>query len=70
VAAEGMSLTEASGVLVAEDAAAFAARLREAYSDAELWNRLSADGLAYAARTLSIESWQARLDGMLRRIGL
>ncbi|MGG5889023.1 glycosyltransferase [Falsiroseomonas sp. HC035] len=70
VAAEGMSLTEASGVLVAEDAAAFAARLREAYSDAALWNRLSADGLAYAARTLSIEAWQARLDRMLRRIGL
>jgi glycosyltransferase involved in cell wall biosynthesis len=70
VAAEGMSLTESSGVLVAEDAAAFAALLREAYSDAALWNRLSTDGLAYAARTLSIEAWQARLDGMLRRIGL
>lgn len=70
VAAEGMSLTESSGVLVAADAAAFAARLREAYSDAALWNRLSADGLAYATRMLSIEAWQARLDTLLRRIGL
>jgi glycosyltransferase involved in cell wall biosynthesis len=70
VAAEGMSLLDGSGVLVAEDPATFALRLREAYTDGALWNRLSAEGLAYAARTLSIEAWRARLDLLLRRMGL
>jgi len=70
VAAEGMSLSEESGVLVAADPPAFAARLREAYGDEALWNRLSAGGLAYAADTLSLSGWRNRLDAMLRRIGL
>jgi glycosyltransferase involved in cell wall biosynthesis len=70
VAAEGMSLDGSSGVLVAEDPAEFAAELCRAYTDAALWSRLSAEGIGYASRTLSLESWQARLDAMLRRIGL
>jgi glycosyltransferase involved in cell wall biosynthesis len=70
VAAEGMSLSEASGVLVAGDPAEFVARLRAAYTDEALWNRLSAGGLAHAGAHLSLNGWRGRLDGLLRRIGL
>ena len=70
IAAEGMSLSEEAGVLVAADPAAFAARLREAYTDEALWHRLSAGGLAHAGTHLSLEGWQRRLDGLLRKIGL
>ena len=70
VAAEGMSLSEAAGVLVENDPAAFAVRLRDAYTDEALWNRLSTGGLAYAAETLSLSRWRDRLDALLRQIGL
>ena len=70
VAAEGMSLSEASGVIVAADPAAFAARLCEAYADEAQWSRLSAGGLAYAGETLSPCRWRDRLDAMLRQIAL
>jgi hypothetical protein len=69
-AAEGMSLSEDTGVLVANDPAAFAARLRDAYTDEALWNRLSAGGLAYATETLSLSRWRDRLDTLIRQIGL
>ncbi len=70
VAAEGMALSEAGGVLVEADPAAFAAAAVRAYGDDALWGRLSANGLAYAGSVLSLDEWQARLDRMLRRIGL
>jgi len=70
VAAEGMSLSEEAGVLVAGDPATFAARLCDAYDDETLWARLSAGGLAHVRTNLSIEGWQARLDRLLMRIGL
>jgi len=70
LAAEGMSLSEAAGVLVENDPAAFAVRLRDVYTDEALWNRLSTGGLAYAAETLSLSRWRDRLDALLRQIGL
>jgi glycosyltransferase involved in cell wall biosynthesis len=65
-----MSLSEAAGVLVENDPAAFAVRLRDVYTDEALWNRLSTGGLAYAAETLSLSRWRDRLDALLRQIGL
>jgi glycosyltransferase involved in cell wall biosynthesis len=69
VAAEGMSLSEDSGVLVAADPAGFASRLCEAYSDELLWNRLSIGGVTHAQTHLSITGWRDRLEGLLRQIG-
>ena len=69
VASEGMSLVAEAGVIVAEDAAEFAAAVVRTYADGAAWARLSAGGLAYATRTLSLDAWQARLDAMLERIG-
>lgn len=70
IAAEGMLLTEADGVLVAADPAAFAAAITVVCSDEAQWQRLSTGAQAYAARELAISSWQSRLDLALRRIGL
>ncbi len=70
VAAEGMGLNEAAGVMVAETPATFSAAIRTAYTDPKLWRSLSADGLAYAEHALSLAGWQARLNGMLKQIGL
>jgi glycosyltransferase involved in cell wall biosynthesis len=70
IAAEGMSLTSESGVLVAAEPEGFAARLRDAYSDETLWNRLSAEGLAYAKSHLSVDAWRERLDMLLRQMAL
>ncbi|MFH5926986.1 glycosyltransferase [Roseomonas xinghualingensis] len=70
VAAEGMALRPEGGVLIASTPEDFAARLKEAYTDEALWNRLSAGGQAYAASHLSLDGWRAKLDVLLRRMGL
>ena len=70
IAAEGMALSEAAGVLVAEDAARFAAQVVAAHGDAARWQALSAGGLAYAGEVLSLPAWRARLDGLLRDMGM
>lgn len=70
IAAEGMALDEAAGILVAATPAEFAAATVRVHEDAALWGRLSAGGLAYAAQQLSPAAWQEQLDGMLRRLGL
>jgi glycosyltransferase involved in cell wall biosynthesis len=70
VAAEGMALSEACGVLVADDPAAFAAHVVRAHEDPALWAALSRGGVAYARDTLSLPAWRGRLDAMLRLIGL
>ena len=68
VAAEGMTLGH-SGVVLADDPAAFAAAIVRVYQDEASWRDLSASGLAYAETTLSLPAWQARLDAALRSIG-
>jgi len=70
VAAEGMALSAETGVLIAADPAEFAARIREAYADPVLWQRLSTGALAYAEARLSLPEWRDRLDAMMRRLGL
>jgi GT2 family glycosyltransferase len=49
VAVEGMHVAAGADVLVAEDAEAFADEVIRLYGDEELWNRLSANGLANVA---------------------
>jgi glycosyltransferase involved in cell wall biosynthesis len=70
VAAEGMSLNEGCGVVIGRDPAAFAASIQRVCTDGELWRRLSSEGLSYAHRTLGLDAWTERVDGMLKRIGL
>jgi glycosyltransferase involved in cell wall biosynthesis len=70
VAAEGMSLNEGCGVVVGRDPVAFATSIQRICADGELWQRLSDEGLAYAHRTLGLDAWRERVDGMLKRIGI
>lgn len=51
-----MHLANGEDVLVADDAAAFAAALLRLYQDEVLWNRLSANGLTNVSRHFSIEA--------------
>ena len=69
IGAEGMRLHPGETVLVADTAQDFAARIRDAYEDQALWERLSANGLAHAALQLSPSGWRDKLGHMLANIG-
>ncbi len=70
VAAEGMGLQPGVNALVADDPAAFAAHINAVCTDAALWGRLSAAGLAFAEAELSISGWRRRLADTLDLLGL
>jgi len=53
IAVEGMHVRVGEDVLVADEAAAFAAEVVRAYRDGALWARLSANGLANVERHFS-----------------
>ena len=56
IAVEGMHVREGADVLVAADAAAFAAAIVRLYRDEALWNTLSANGLANVERHFSFDA--------------
>jgi GT2 family glycosyltransferase/glycosyltransferase involved in cell wall biosynthesis len=58
---EGMHLVPGEDVLVADDAAAFAAAIERLYRDEPLWNRLSANGVENIRRHFSREVAAAAL---------
>ncbi|MEO5566246.1 MAG: glycosyltransferase [Luteimonas sp.] len=55
-AVEGMHLSEGEDVLVADDAAGFAASILALYRDEALWQRLAAGGLANVAEYFSLDA--------------
>jgi GT2 family glycosyltransferase/glycosyltransferase involved in cell wall biosynthesis len=65
-AVEGMHIAEGSDVLVAGDAAAFAAEVVRLYDDEALWNTLSANGLANVQRHFSFDAAQGALANIVR----
>ncbi|MHB1058758.1 MAG: glycosyltransferase [Rhodanobacter sp.] len=56
IAVEGMQLTDGVDVLVAEDAAAFAATLARLRADAALWQKLSVNGMDNVRRHFSTDA--------------
>lgn len=64
-AAEGMFLKDGTDVLVANDTRAFAACIRRAYSDENLWNRLSANGQNNVRRYFSRQAARRALHDIL-----
>jgi GT2 family glycosyltransferase/glycosyltransferase involved in cell wall biosynthesis/SAM-dependent methyltransferase len=66
VAVEGMHLQHGSDVLVADDPADFAAAVVAAYTDEELWDRLSTNGLANVERHFSPGKASATLSAILQ----
>ena len=67
---EGMGLRDRVNVLLADDPDEFSARIREAYTDPELWRRLSEGAQAYAGEELALAGWNDRLRDMLWMIGV
>jgi glycosyltransferase involved in cell wall biosynthesis len=65
VAVEGMHVRAGVDVMVADDAAAFAAAIRCAYDDATLWTTLSERGLANVHEHFSFAAARAALTRIL-----
>jgi len=63
VAVEGMELTSGEDVLVADEPEEFARALVTLYESAELWNRLSQNGIA---KTRSLYSAEGAREGLER----
>jgi glycosyltransferase involved in cell wall biosynthesis len=64
-AVEGMHVESGTDVLVAVDAAAFAAETVRLYRDEALWSRLSAHGLANVERHFSFAAARTALQRIL-----
>jgi glycosyltransferase involved in cell wall biosynthesis len=56
IGVEGSGLVDGIDVLVADEPGEFAALVARAYTDAELWERLSAAGLAFVQQSYSIDA--------------
>ncbi len=67
IAVEGMHLVPEQEVLVADDAAGFAAAVVRLYRNEALWNRLSAAGIDNVRRHFSFDAARAALARVLAR---
>ncbi len=65
IAVEGMHVVDGEHVLVAEDAAGFADAIVRGYSDGDLWERLSRNGLLNVERHFSFDAAREALRGIL-----
>jgi glycosyltransferase involved in cell wall biosynthesis len=63
--AEGMGLVDGEEVLVADDAASFAAQVARVYGDAPLWRRLSQRGQAHVRSRYSRQAVRGTLEAMV-----
>lgn len=69
LAIEGMDLRPGEDVMVADTPEAIAEAVVRAYTDEALWNTLSANGLAFVARTTSYALAISRTADVLRLVG-
>mgnify|MGYP001553020420 FL=1 len=65
IAVEGMHVRAGTDVLVADDAAGFAAAVVRLYRDEGLWNELSANGLANVERHFSFAAARTAVQRIL-----
>ncbi|MBV8526829.1 MAG: glycosyltransferase family 4 protein [Candidatus Dormibacteraeota bacterium] len=65
IAAEGLELVHGTHLLVADDAAGFAAAVLRAYTDPHTWGRLANAGVDVAAERWSPQAMNARLTALL-----
>lgn len=61
IGAEGFGLTDGENVMLANDAAAFAANITRVYHNKEMWKSLSDSGRAFIATDLSPEAAEVRI---------
>jgi len=65
MAVEGMHFRVGEDVLVADDAVTFAAAIVALYSDEEMWNRLSRNGLANVREHFSFDAAEIAIRRIL-----
>lgn len=70
VGAEGMGLIDGEHVLIGDTSNDFANAVIRLYTDAALWHRLQAAGLAYVAETTSRAAGLGIVAGLLRQLEL
>ncbi|MDI9556513.1 MAG: glycosyltransferase [Pseudomonadota bacterium] len=68
IGAEGMGLVDGHDALIADDPREFAMKVIRLYNDAELWNRLSANGKRTVETQWSPEAIRQRLTAALQEI--
>jgi glycosyltransferase involved in cell wall biosynthesis len=67
-AAEGMYAEHGRDILVADDAASFAAEVCRLYGDRELWQRLAENGRRNVERHFSLDAARKALQALLGRL--
>ena len=67
-AAEGMYTEHGRDILVADDAAAFAAEVCRLYRDGDLWARLAANGRINVERYFSLDAARRSLESLLAEL--
>lgn len=70
IAAEGMFLDDGVHFLQADDPAAFVRAITQIYTEVEVWNHLSNNGLSFAEKTWSIESTWRTMASILKEFGI
>lgn len=70
IAKEGMGLIHGESILVAETVEDFANAVVKVYTSANLWNKLSSNGLEVVREKFSIESVRGALHDVLQGLGL
>ena len=69
LAVEGMSLTHGENVLVADGARAFASAIVRVYESADLWTKLSTEGLKFSERAWGAEAAWTTVQDLLTNMG-
>jgi O-antigen biosynthesis protein len=70
IAAEGMSLVPDENILIADDPVAIAQAILRIYRDAELWSRLSENGIKFAETAWGAEAAWGTLGSIVSDLGL
>jgi glycosyltransferase involved in cell wall biosynthesis len=70
VAVEGAGMTDGVEVLIADDSEAFSDAVVNLYTNEDLWNTLSGNGLAFANTHYSMEAGRRKIAEMLWSLGV
>ena len=68
IAAEGMGLAPGENIMIADDETSFANAIFDAYTDSQLWNTLSRNGLEYFKANFSFARGLERFESLLNTI--
>ncbi len=70
IAAEGMGLTHMENILVGDTPAEFSAAVEKLYTDSQVWERISENGLLFVDEKYSLENFKKNLIQLVSDLGL